>query len=48
MRGFSLNEGVKEWYLPSKRRYFDPVGSFSVKTAANEIGTHMLLIITSV
>jgi len=34
-----LNEGVKKG-TPSKRRYFDPIGSSSVKTVADRY-THV-------
>jgi len=34
VRGFSSNEGVKEGYHV-KKRYFDAIGFFSVKTVAN-------------
>jgi len=40
VRGFPSNESVKRGTL-SKRRYFDAIGSFSVKKL--QINTHMML-----
>jgi len=34
VKGFHLNEGVKERY-PLKRRYFATVGSYSMKTTTD-------------
>jgi len=47
VKGFHSNDSVKEGYAPpsEKRRYFAVTGSCSVKRL--QIGTDMLLIITS-